>query len=264
MTSNRVSHSKMYAILLAIITAQVKISLAFLPTNAGRIRSTNVIDDHRHLREISTTNDRYAAAANDSVNEDSEDTTEERLVALPPIGTSSFWDRPTQDENPNNSSSNDSNSKKNNDIIISAEHTNLVSPKFQIQYTCKKCGHRNSHMVTRLAYRQGVVIAECKGCMTKHWIADNLGWSNHVGGFDYDNGERNIEMFMENKRSEAKVGTDCDDGGNHEKENDLVRRVNQDVFDLENILYKGQADDNALSTKGARKNERDEDEKCWS
>mmetsp|Transcript_27324 Transcript_27324/g.56981 ORF Transcript_27324/g.56981 Transcript_27324/m.56981 type:complete len:262 (+) Transcript_27324:1-786(+) len=261
MASNRVSHSKMYAILLAMITAQVSISSAFLPTNAGRIRSTkNVIDDCRHLREISTANARYAAAANDSVNEDSEDTKEEGLVALPPIGASSFWDRPTQDENPNNSSSNDSNSKKNKDIIISAEHTNLVSPKFQIQYTCKKCGHRNSHMVTRLAYRQGVVIAQCKGCMTKHWIADNLGWSNHVGGFDYDNGERDIETFMENRRIEARVGTDCDDGGNH----DLVRRVNQDVFDLENILYKGQADDNALSTKGTGENERDEDEKCWS
>lgn len=55
-------------------------------------------------------------------------------------------------------------------------------------------------------------------------------WSNYTGGFDYDNGERNIETYMANKEYGAKENGDT---------NDLVKRVNQEVFDLESVLHKG-------------------------
>ena len=43
-------------------------------------------------------------------------------------------------------------------------------------------------------------------------------WSNYIGGFDFDNGETNIEMYMANKEQEAKENDDT---------NDLVKRVNR-------------------------------------
>jgi hypothetical protein len=47
--------------------------------------------------------------------------------------------------------------------------------KLGLQYTCSKCETRNSHLVSRIAYNNGVVIATCKGCQSRHLIADNLG-----------------------------------------------------------------------------------------
>ena len=68
------------------------------------------------------------------------------------------------------------------------------------------------------AYRNGVVIAVCKGCMAKHLIADNLGWSEFI-----PHGEaKNIEDYMES------VG-----------KGEEVNRVTKDVFDLETMLYNG-------------------------
>eukprot|EP00579_Thalassiosira_antarctica_P001110 CAMPEP_0201866110 /NCGR_PEP_ID=MMETSP0902-20130614/795_1 /ASSEMBLY_ACC=CAM_ASM_000551 /TAXON_ID=420261 /ORGANISM="Thalassiosira antarctica, Strain CCMP982" /LENGTH=247 /DNA_ID=CAMNT_0048391011 /DNA_START=44 /DNA_END=787 /DNA_ORIENTATION=+ len=247
MTANGMLRSKMYALLLTMISsAQISVSSAFLSPNADRIRSTHSID-HRHLREIPTSR---CAAAND---QDPKEDESESFAALPPIGASSFWDRP-QDEN---TYANNAKNSESNGIIIS-EHANLVSAKFKIQYTCKVCSTRNSHSVTRIAYRNGVVIAQCKGCPSKHLIADNLGWSNYIGGFDFDNGERNIETYMENREQEAR-----ENGMGGEEVNDLVMRVNRDVFDLETILYKGK-EENVLSVKGAEEDDQVEDESSWS
>jgi len=68
-----------------------------------------------------------------------------------------------------------------------------------------------------LAYNKGVVIAVCKGCKTKHLIADNLGWSNVLDGFD---GHTNIEDYMKSKGFENEV-----------------KRVSSSVFDLERTLH---------------------------
>merc|ERR1712129_15395 len=70
------------------------------------------------------------------------------------------------------------------------------SHKFELQYTCKICDMRNSIKVSRQAYRHGVVIAVCKGCEAKHLIADNLGWSTYIGGFE---GDTNIEDYLETR-----------------------------------------------------------------
>jgi DNL zinc finger len=63
------------------------------------------------------------------------------------------------------------------------------------------------------AYRKGVVIAICKGCKSKHLIADNF---NETPGM---NGGSNIEDYFKAQGME-----------------DSVCRVTPEVFDLEHIL----------------------------
>ena len=263
--------------------AQIETSSAF---NADRIQSTHSVGttlksprcrgrrrhpspSRPHLREFSTT--RKSAAADDSNGElEPEDTKEagSGLIALPPIGASSFWNRPRgenthtrSDDSPDLVFPEEGNSdKKKKKGIIVSEHTSLVSSKFQLQYTCKVCGTRNSHSVTRMAYRNGVVIAVCKGCESKHLIADNFGWNKYAGGFDYDNGETDIEMYMANRNQEAR---DNVMGG--EMVNDLVKRVSRDVFDLESILYQGQGTSRSIGNSTEEGVQIDGgDDKSWS
>jgi len=89
----------------------------------------------------------------------------------------------------------------------------FVTRKFKLQYTCNICETRNSHMVSRLAYREGVVVAICKGCKNKHLIADNLNATPGTGsGY-------NIEKYFKAQGME-----------------DSVNRVTPEVFNLESVL----------------------------
>lgn len=203
------------------------------------------------MNNIRTTTGRSAATFKDSNSElDGGDTNNDAtgssgLFALPPIGASSFWDTNDRSSDAITTNDNDDSSttKINEGGIIISNHTSLVSSKFQLQYTCKICETRNKHSVTRMAYRSGVVIAVCKGCSSKHLIADNFGWNKYAGGFDYDNGETNIEMYMANRVQEAR-----ENGLSDEKVNDLVKRVSRDVFDLESMLYTDQRTNRSIAT----------------
>jgi mitochondrial protein import protein ZIM17 len=93
----------------------------------------------------------------------------------------------------------------------------VANHKFQLQYTCNVCETRNYHNVSRIAYRQGVVITRCKGCDSQHLIADNLGWTDYNGGFQ-GNKTNTIEDYF---AGDEKV---------------QVSRVSTEVFELEKIL----------------------------
>lgn len=146
------------------------------------------------------------------------------LFALPAMGSSSFWENDSEV----NKRMAANLSGLSSGIKISDE---VLSRKFQMQYTCKVCDTRNTIKVNRIAYRKGMVIAQCKGCESKHLIADNLNWLNE---FDVDNGETNIDQYMTNRNEENGEG-------------DVVVRVKKEVFDLEQVLYKNPYEDSALT-----------------
>jgi DNL zinc finger len=63
-----------------------------------------------------------------------------------------------------------------------------------------------------MAYQKGMVVAICKGCDAKHWIADNL---------DPTLASNNIEELFA-------AGGDGDD-------NQRVNRVTREVYDIERV-----------------------------
>lgn len=101
----------------------------------------------------------------------------------------------------------------------------VASRQFQLQYTCKLCETRNQHTVSRIAYRQGVVIARCKGCDTQHLIADHLGFT---GGFPRSSDISSNNNNNNNETRTATIEEHFADG--------VVNRVSKEVFDLERVL----------------------------
>ncbi|KAI9376242.1 DNL zinc finger-domain-containing protein [Aspergillus egyptiacus] len=47
-------------------------------------------------------------------------------------------------------------------------------PAYQLTFTCKPCGERSSHRVSKHGYHRGTVLIQCPGCKNRHVISDNL------------------------------------------------------------------------------------------
>jgi DNL zinc finger len=109
----------------------------------------------------------------------------------------------------------------------------VASRKFELQYTCKICETRNCHRVSRAAYTNGVVIAQCKGCKTQHLIADHLGFTQ-IWKKEKGDGATIEEVFA---KQQGQGGTG-------------VNRVSREVFDLEKILSHDSSSGSILDENG--------------
>ncbi|KAJ9315125.1 hypothetical protein DTO271D3_4578 [Paecilomyces variotii] len=48
-------------------------------------------------------------------------------------------------------------------------------PMYQITFTCKPCGDRSSHQMSKHGYHRGTVLIRCPTCSNRHVISDHLG-----------------------------------------------------------------------------------------
>eukprot|EP01038_Epipyxis_sp_PR26KG_P013349 gene13349-17905_t len=81
--------------------------------------------------------------------------------------------------------------------------------KFLMMYKCKICDYRNTQMISKVAYYNGMVVSTCKGCKNYHLIADNEG---------------KMDMPQYGKRIEDYLS----------KQGETVQRVTLSTTDLEN------------------------------
>lgn len=47
-------------------------------------------------------------------------------------------------------------------------------PSYLLTFTCKPCGFRSSHRVTKQGYHHGTVLIQCPSCKNRHVISDHL------------------------------------------------------------------------------------------
>ena len=104
-------------------------------------------------------------------------------------------------------SSSDPDNEENNDKTIRSSSSNSiarpeiirpkarggVTEKMLIIYTCKTCGTRNSQEISKIAYKEGIVVSKCSGCKTSHLVADN------TGKLDMAEYGKKIDTYLESK-----------------------------------------------------------------
>ncbi|RMJ24001.1 DNL zinc finger [Aspergillus sp. HF37] len=47
-------------------------------------------------------------------------------------------------------------------------------PAYQIVFTCKPCGHRSAHRMSKHGYHRGTVVIRCPSCANRHVMSDHL------------------------------------------------------------------------------------------
>ncbi|KAJ5286655.1 hypothetical protein N7478_002341 [Penicillium angulare] len=46
---------------------------------------------------------------------------------------------------------------------------------YKISFTCKPCGERSTHRMSKQGYHRGTVLIQCPSCQNRHVISDHLG-----------------------------------------------------------------------------------------
>ena len=63
-------------------------------------------------------------------------------------------------------------------VVPESETTNAQprpqDPSYQLTFTCKPCGNRSAHMVTKHGYHKGSILIRCPQCLNRHVISDHL------------------------------------------------------------------------------------------
>lgn len=47
-------------------------------------------------------------------------------------------------------------------------------PSYELTFTCKPCGHRSTHVISKQAYHHGTTLVKCPDCNERHVISDHL------------------------------------------------------------------------------------------
>lgn len=47
-------------------------------------------------------------------------------------------------------------------------------PTYELTFTCKPCGHRSTHVISKQAYHHGTTLVRCPDCKDRHIISDHL------------------------------------------------------------------------------------------
>ncbi|CAK7271300.1 hypothetical protein SEPCBS57363_004546 [Sporothrix epigloea] len=82
-----------------------------------------------------------------------------------------------------------------------------LAPHYELTFTCKPCGTRSSHKVTKQGYHQGSVLIACPECRNRHIISDHLGiFGDLTKNADGSKG-RTIEDIMREQGKLVKKGT---------------------------------------------------------
>jgi len=155
----------------------------------------------------------------DEADKDDEEGLSPRPTAIPQLPPMSYWRATGTSTNEEGGTSAQSSSSSS--VAASSSSTAsgpaFVSPKFELQYTCNKCETRNRVLVSRQAYREGMVIAICNGCKAKHMIADNLHKSTgyHIEDDDHlDLLRVSTDVFDLEKVLDLPTGRIRDENGN--------------------------------------------------
>jgi protein import protein ZIM17 len=54
------------------------------------------------------------------------------------------------------------------------EEVKETKPSYELTFTCRPCGHRSTHTITKQGYHHGTVMITCLGCQNRHVISDHL------------------------------------------------------------------------------------------
>mmetsp|Transcript_47636 Transcript_47636/g.116031 ORF Transcript_47636/g.116031 Transcript_47636/m.116031 type:complete len:258 (-) Transcript_47636:151-924(-) len=217
----------------------VSISMSIIPSSFAfnQFHPTTVISSGGRQQLMKTTAAASAAASGGSRNptlvsmtarrrrsyddedEDEKEGLSPRPTVIPRLPPMSYWRATGSSTNEEEGTSAQSSSSSSVAVPSSSTTSGpaFVSPKFELQYTCNKCETRNRVLVSRQAYREGMVIAICNGCKAKHMIADNLHKSTgyHIEDDDHlDLLRVSTDVFDLEKVLDLPTGRIRDENGN--------------------------------------------------